>query len=602
MKLKNYLMAIFCLFSLSGVAFGDRQLERSEILEILQKLTSQPRKTWIAAGTIKARHEEYRAPEITSSAEISARVSKAIQEYQSSQEKTELTEEIQKMKLDAIPFNVRYRSSNEFTMNSTVVVKFDGDRFSWEISVDSRSDSIKPSADLDGNFMTNEFKQDWNRRRRYTWDGQKYTIYSVSGNQAIVDTTGSMPHPVNGPLTAGLIPWGYGLYTYKNLSVAGASATELSVDGQTQVHMTLTNSDGSEMLFVLDPGRNYAVISHSVEGPETIVSGQYGNFRLVSGVQVPTTILTERYDASTNRLLASNYWDITSISTATPSLANFSVDYEPDALIQYRSNVTDKPALYRYSYTVDTDELLAERLDYAASEVLQPQNCATAALKYTASQLGRNLSERQLARLIDGPANATSLYAMKDLAQSSGLYCKAVKTDIQTLKNLSGCQVILHFPKKNHFVVLEGIDDAYAWSIDLSKDKFYYRTDLNFFDMDWAEGTALVISDRPIRLQGAASEIADGLLGGFVGGSGYSCTKLLQSYYVVYCDNPVVGFCDGYYQVYFTRYGCEVSQSGSCTSEMMARMAEDFCIVDGYNLFSCTVEGSWEFHYMWACK
>ena len=602
MKTKHFVLAIFCLFSLSGVAFGDRQLERSEVLEILQKLTNQPTKTWIAAGTIQAKHEEYRAPEITSSAEISARITKEIQEYQNSQEKVELTEEIQKMKLDAIPFNVRYRSSNEYTMNSTVVVKFDGDRFYWEISVDSRSDSIKPSADLDDNFMTDEFKQNWNRRRAYAWDGQKYTIYSVSGNQAIVDTTGSMPHPVNGPLTAGFIPWGYGLYTYKNLSAAGSSATELSIDGQTQIHLTLINSDGSEMLFVLDAGRNYAVISHTTEGADTIVSRQYGNFQLVSGVQVPTTILTEQHDAATNRLLASDYWDITSISTTTPSLANFSVDYEPDALIQYRSDVTAKPALYRCSYTVDTDKLLTERLDYAASEGMLAQNCATAALKYAASQFGRNLSDQQLARLIDGSINMTSLFAMKSLAQSSGLYCKAVKTDIQTLKNLSGCQVILHLPKKNHFVVLEGIDDAYAWSIDLSKDKFYYRTDLNFFDMDWTEGTALVISDRPIRLQGAASEITDGLLGGFVGGSGYSCTSLLQSYDVVYCDNPIVGMCGGYYEVYFTRYGCEASESGSCTSEMMARSAEDYCLVDGYNPFSCTVLGSWDFHYMRACN
>jgi len=602
MKKKHFVLTIFCLFSLSGVAFGDRQLERSEVLEILQKLTSQPRKTWIAAGTIQAKHEEYRAPKITSSAEISARITKEIQEYQSSSEKIELTEEIQKMKLDAIPFNVRYRLSNEYTMNSTVVVKFDGDRFYWEISVDSRRDSVKPGADLEGNFMSDQFNLDWNGRRAYAWDGQKYTMYSLSGNQAIVDTTGSISHPVNGPLTAGFIPWGYGLYTYKNLSAAGASATELSIDGQTQIHLTLNNSDGSEMLFVLDAGRNYAVISHSTEGPNTIVSMQYGNYRLVSGVQVPTTIFTEQYDASTNRLLASDFWDITSISGITPSLANFSVDYEPDTLIEYRSNVTDKHALYRYSYTVDTDKLLTERLDFAASEGLQPQNCATAALKYAASQLGKDLSDRQLARLIDGPANATSLYAMKDLAQSSGLYCRAVKTDIQTLKNMSGCQVILHFPKKNHFVVLEGIDDAYAWSIDLSKDKFYYRTDLNFFDMDWAEGTALVISDRPVRLQGVTSEIADGLLGGIVGGSGYSCTNLLQGYDVVYCDSPVVGMCDGYCEVYLTRYGCEASQSGSCVSEMMVRSAEDFCIVDGYNLFSCTVEGSWTFYYMRACS
>jgi len=64
MKTKQYVLTILCLFSINGIAFGDRQLERAEILQILQKLTSQPRKTWIAAGAIQATHEEYRAPNI----------------------------------------------------------------------------------------------------------------------------------------------------------------------------------------------------------------------------------------------------------------------------------------------------------------------------------------------------------------------------------------------------------------------------------------------------------------------------------------------------------------------------------------------------------
>ncbi|MGB2861966.1 MAG: cysteine peptidase family C39 domain-containing protein, partial [Sedimentisphaerales bacterium] len=487
MKTKHFVLTILCLFSVSGIAFGDRQLERAEILQILQKLTSQPRKTWISAGTIEAIHEEYRAPKITNASEIGTQITTAIQEYQSSPDKLELTEELQKMRLDAIPFNVRYRLSNELTMNSTVVVKFDGNRFYWEINVDSRRDSIKPNAALEDNFMTKQFNLEWNARRIFSWDGQKYTMYSLPANQAMVDTTNSIPHVVNGPLTAGFIPWGYGLYTYKNLSAATFSATEMYIEGQTQIHLTLNNSDGSEMSFVLDAGRNYAVISHSTDDTDKIISRQYDDYRLVSGVLVPMTILIEQYDTLTNRLLATDFWDITSISGDTPSLANFSVDYEPDALIEYRSDVTNKPALYRYSYTVDSDQLLTERLDYAASEGIQAQNCATAALKYAASQLGKDLTYRQLAQLADRP---TSLDTMKDFVQRSGLYCRAVRTDVQTLKGLSGCQVILHFPKKNHFVALEGIDDEYAWSVDLSKDKFYYRTDLNFLDMDWAEGTA----------------------------------------------------------------------------------------------------------------
>jgi len=602
MKTKQFFLTILCLFSVCGVVFGDRQLERDEVLQILQELTSQPRKTWISAGEIWATHEEYRAPKLTDAGELGNRIRQAVQEYQNNPNKRELTEELQKMRLDAIPFNVRYRLSNQYTMNSSVVVKFDGNRFYWEINVDSRTDSVKPNATLVANYMTRQFNLDWNADRIFAWDGQKYTVYSPSSNNATVDTSGAIPHVVNGPLTAGIVPWGYGLYTYGNLSAAASSADEKYINGQTQIHLALNNSDGTEMSFVLDAARDYAVISHSTDGPDKFIYRQYDNYRLVSGTQVPMTILTEEYDALTNRLLATDFWNFTSISGNTPSAGEFSVDYKPDALIEYYSNVTINPVMYRQSYTVDTEQLLTERLDYAASETVQAQNCATAALKYTVSQLGRNLTYEQLAKLINSSDRATSLREMKDFMKQCGLYCRAVQTDVQTLKDMNGYQVILHFPSKNHFVVLEGIDNQYAWYIDLSKDKFYYRTDLNFLDMDWSEGVALLISDRPIRLQGSSAEIVDDRLDNIIGGSGYTCTRLLQEYDRVYCSNPSPGICLGYYEVYFTRYGCEAAESGSCTGQIMDRMWESPCIVDPYYPLDCTITGEWDRYYMRACK
>jgi len=138
--------------------------------------------------------------------------------------------------------------------------------------------------------------------------------------------------------------------------------------------------------------------------------------------------------------------------------------------------------------------------------------------------------------------------------------------------------------------------------VDLSKDKFYYRTDLNFLDMDWSEGTALLISDRPIQLQSSTPEIADSQLDSIIGGSGYSCTRLLQEYNIIFCDNPVVGECDGYYEGYVTRYGCESAESGSCVTQRLVRSAETFCIVDPYNPFACDITGEWTFYYMRACR
>jgi len=572
-------------------------------LQIFEKLTSQPRNTWIPAGTIEARHEEYRAPKTTNLNEINNRINEKIKEYQSNSNKRKLTENWQKMRLDAIPFdaipfNVRYRLSNEYTMNSTVVVRFDGNRFYWEINVSSRTDSVKPGANLEDNFMTKQFDLDWNARRIFTWDGVKYTRYFLPGNHAIIDTTGSTPHVVNGPLTAGVIPWGYGYYTYQNLSAASSSAVEKNINGQNQIHLTLNNPDGSEMVFVMDPGKDYAVISYSINDFDTIISKQYGNYELVSGNWVPTNILIERYDTWTNKLLASDFWNFTGISGEAPIPWSFNVEYEADSLIEYRSNLTAKPAMYHYSHTVDTDLLLAERLAYAASKGTQTQNCATAALKYAASQLGKDVTDQQLAQLVCKPDITTSFFAMKQFAQDLGLYCRAVKLDIKTLKNLDGCKVIQHIPKKNHFVVLGDIDDKYVCRIDLANDKFYYRTDLRFCGMDWTKGTALLISNTPIA--GKFDDIDDGELQTIIGGSGYSCTNLLQEYDVSYCDY-VGGGCDGSYEEYYTRYGCEEAASGSCSSSRMISSEESPCIEDPYNPFGCYITGEWTSYYMRAC-
>jgi hypothetical protein len=250
---------------------------------------------------------------------------------------------------------------------------------------------------------------------------------------------------------------------------------------------------------------------------------------------------------------------------------------------------------------VDTDMLLAERLAVAATLETQPQNCATISLKYVLSRLGKNITDQQLAQLISEPNKTTSLYAMKEFVQSLGLYCKAVKTDIQTLKNLYGCQAILHIPEKNHFIVLEHIDTVYVWTIDLSSNKFYYRTDIDFFDMDWSGGTVLLISKQPIQLQGNFTELNEGQLNTIIGSAGYTCTRLLQNYNVVFCTQLAPGLCEGYYQEYYTRWGCQSAPSGSCTGSSMLRYKESPCIVDPYDPLNCDITGEWTCYYMRAC-
>lgn len=593
-------IVVFCLFSVDALA--DRALERSEVLQIFERLTSQPRKTWIPAGTIQANHEEYKAPKTTDPNAIKAAIRTKIQEHQRGLNNSKLDESLRKMDFDAIPFNVRYELTNEYTMKTSVVVKFDGERFYWEINVDSRTDSVTPDKDVEDNFMVNRFDREWNQRRIFAWDGEKYTTYFLPGNHAIVDSTGNTPHIVNGPLTAGIIPWGYGYYTYENLATVDSSAVEKNVEGETQIHLTLNMAGGIVTTYVLAPSKNYALVSYLAAGQgRPVVYRKYSDYQLAAGKWVPMTILLEQYDSQTNRLLARDLWTISRIDTSVPGVENFDINYELDALVEFSSAVTAKPAMYQNSGAVDTDALLAERLVYASSQGTHAQNCATAALKYTLSKLGKDVPQEGLASLVSVTTGSTSLAAMKQFVQSRGLYCRAVKTDIQTVKNLKDCQAILYIPGKSHFVVLEAVDDKYIWTIDLASDKFYYRTDKDFFGMDWTEGVTLLVSNRPISQEGSFIELTSDEQANIVGGAGYSCTKLLQEYNVIFCSEPILGECEGAYREYYERWGCETAPSGSCSTSIMVRYIETPCIEDPYIPGACTGTGVWTAYYMRAC-
>ncbi len=597
MNARRILLVVLFLFSLSAVAFADRDLSRDEILQIFQQLTAQPRKIWLSAGTIVATHDEYAAPKITDPNQFNDQISQKIQQYLTNPDKRELTEDLRKMKLDAIPFNVRYELSNESTMRSNVVVRFDGDRFYWEINVESRADSVKPGKDLEANFMTDEFNLTWNSSRIFTWDGEKYTNYTPGANHAMVDAADNVPRGVNGPLTAGIVPWGYGFYTYDNLAAAESSAVEKIVDGRTQIHLTISYSNGSESLFVLDAEKDYAVLSCSMTRPDnSIISKQYSNYQLVADKWVPATILIERREAGSERLLARHLWDITSIDPEVPGPAAFDVSYDDDTLMQYYSDMADEPQVYRHSDIVDTDLLLTDRLTFLAAEDLQPQNCATAASKYVAARLGTAVTDEQLAELVNEPNEDTSLYQIKQFMQSLGLYCRAVRADVKTLTQLSACEVILHIPSKEHFVAFERIDNEDVWVVDLAANKFYYRTDINFFPMDWTDGTALLISDQPIT--GQFTEIDDNELITITGG-GYQCNNVLQTPHSIGCDY-VGGLCGGNAYVFWLIKGCETSPNGSCTTHMELSYQKCPCINDPPA--GCEATGEWIDYYMRACN
>jgi len=583
----------------SGIAVADRPLERAELLQIFEQLTAHPRKTWIEAGTIEASHQEYAASTVTDVNEINRQIAAEIRRYQNESNKRELAEEMRKMNLDAIPFNIRHELSNEYRSHSTEQVKFDGKRFYWEINVDSRSDSVKPGRDLAGNFMTKQFDLGGNQRRIFAWDGEKYTTYFLPGNNAIIDAGGNSPHPVNGPLTAGVVPWGYGRYTYSNLCAVESSGIESTANGETQIVLTLKEASGSESHFTLDSAKNYALINCLIEKPDgSTISRQYSDYASIAGGWVPKTILIEQFEAGSGRLKARDLWNLTAIDDNVPQANAFDVPYGSDALVEYYSDGGTKPAVYRQSNAADTGRLLTKRLTIVKSDEVNTRNCATIATGYVASEFGVTISDKDLASMVNQTRGTTSMYDMKYFLQGFGLYCRAVETNIDTLKKLNGCKAILYFPGKNHFVVVDRIDDQYVWITDLSSAKFYDRTEISFFDMDWPDGTALLVSKQPI--QGDFNEISSDRLTDIIG-SGYSCTKLLQDYNVIFCSE-ISGLCIGKYYVYSPRYGCETADSGSCSSTKMIRYSSTPCINNPDIPDYCTVTGVWTSYYMMACN
>lgn len=571
-------------------------LSQAEVQQLVQKLTSQPRKTWIARGTITATRQEYGAPKTTDEDTIQKEIDKEVQQYQNDSSKREKTAELQKMKLDAIPFNARYKLSNEYSMSSTHTVKYDNGQFSWEIGVSSRQDSLQPEAALAGNPMARKFDLNGNRRRVFAWDGQEYTTYSASGNVALVDAASRLPHVVTGPLTAGLIPWGYGRFAPDALKAAQISAAR---EGDL-IAMTIGRDDGTSADLTLDPAKAYAVTKATLTKGRTTVTYTCSGYQQVAGNWVPSSVTVERkVESFVNRLPTSEQWDFTSVSAAAPTTDSFRVSLAANALVEYSSPVATASAIYVQSNTIDTRALLAQRLAFAAAEGSRRQNCATAAVEEVASELGKSLPRDALAALV-GPDGRTNMYDMKRLAESQGLFCQAVKADLATLRTLPGVKAILHIPGKDHFVVLSEMDDRNVWLVDLSNKKFCYRRSVDSLPTSWSQGAVLLLSDRPMSRQSGA--LADAALATLTGGAGYACNDLLQEYGTVFCeDDSNYGFgCEGAVVVYFERWGCGPAESGTCDEYRLVYIMESPCILDEY--LNCTITGEWYSAFSYACQ
>jgi hypothetical protein len=587
-KMKKVMIRTIVVMSVLGICSSsraDRPLERSEILDLFENLTAQPRTTWISSGTIQAVHTEYGAPKSTDEQEIADVINEESQAYRDKPDKPQLTEKLQQMKLEAIPFNVRYKLSNEHTMVSNELVRYDGERFFWMIDVESRTDTLAPPLELAGNAFTAQFSLRWNKLRVFAWDGEKCIRYYRPGNHVVIWKT---PNAVRGPLTAGVIPWGYGNYTLENLTAAEASASEVETDTGLEIHLTFINGD-SEESFVLDPEKAYAVKLYTTTVPGASMTVQsYGEYLSVADYWCPESVTIEKYDTSGKapRLLGRDVWAYSSISNGALKADSFVVDFEYDAFIEdYRFG--DSPLQFRFlppeepsARNFDINKLLQDKLELLYSpELAAAQNCATVALKYACGQLGIDMPWAQLARSVHGAEKATTMFEMQQLVRTAGLDCLAVKTDLEGLRSLDNCQVILHLPQDNHYVVLASIDNKYVRLIDLDRNTFYYRNNISHFENIW-DSTALVVFNKPTAALGGLARIEDNRLHEIMGAC-EQCTDTIQNSSTSGCgSNP----CGGSERNYFLRKGCESASSGTCSESDMATREDAPCSVNSSTL------------------
>lgn len=591
------IQAVFC-----GIVVANSNLESGEVTQILEILTSQPKKTWISSGIILANHEEYKAPaKIVKADEIDNRISQQLETYHAKPNKIQRSEKLQRMKLEAIPFNTRYELLNEYIMNTTETVRYDGKRFYWEIIADSRVDSIQPTAELADNYYARKFDMARNKIRTFAWDGKKYTKYYKPGNMAIITDE---PSGVNGPLTAGVIPWGYGRYSYENLLNAEVSATAIESEDGLEIHLIIINNDNHE-IFILDPAKDYAVKSYNLTIENASMSvHNYSNYQLVGENWCPGNIIIEEYDITTQpaRLIAQDIWNFTSISNDTLTADNFNVEYEYDALIEDYS-LGGKPLQYRFAPPQDpsvreneAEKLLQSRLEILSStDLSQNQNCATISLKYVCDKLGYNASWEDLSRLVKGREKSTNMLEMKKYVDGFGIEAVAIQTDLTTLKNINGCEVIIHLPHQNHYVVLGNIDDKYVRLIDLDKDKFLYRNSIEHFNKIW-DGTALLINNKPITTKNQFAKINNNQLKNIIGAADCeSCDNLYQEYRNSDCVNG--DDCRSQHTIEYERYTCQSSSSGSCEEDDYIGSEQITCSPK-----TCTETGYWEASWIDACS
>jgi predicted double-glycine peptidase len=558
--MKTSLFILIIVSLLCNLAFADRTLSAGEINVILNALTQQPVGTWLPAGSISARRLEYSMNE------------KSICEYHET-------------------------------------AHFDGSRFYREITLISGEDEME----LDG--QAEKQNADRDRERIFCWDGVTYTQYYKSAAAAVIQSgQNHAPFGTFGPFSAGIIPWGHGVYTLQKLSGCICTAREVGIEDQRQIHLQVTDENSSpqlQMNFVLDPNKNYAVISHRIEDPQLSgINHSYSQFVQINDRWIPTVIMIERFLKKPEGPQVQSYedWTFEAIKPDVPLDAHFSVKLKNNTLVELHSSNQSKSLMYYVNEQKDIASLLEEK-----STFLTPppgsveKNCAAAAVQLVTKQFSRPYPASQIEALAAQNSKMTSLYLLKSKLEETGLYCAAVETTLESLRKINNSQVILHLQDNSHYVILDRIDDENVWTIDLTSRKIYWKTPIQQFLRQWKRGIAIVVSDNPQNLnpEGTPLSASDQqqITGGDATGTNYSCTERIQTNKDLFCSEPIGFVCGGRYYTYWERYGCKEDPNGGfCVGEEMLGHEYTDCISDLSNLGSCNVTGISRLRSIRACQ
>ena len=544
MKLMTFLFVYFSI-TISCTANAGETLEQDEILNIFNSLRNQIRKSWIPSGTLEGTH-----------------------------------------------INVNLKTEEITT--SLEKVGFDGEKFFWTIDIEAFEN-------LEGKPVSNADSR-MNTRRIFLWNGREYTLYFKSANNAIVSENAyDMPVNVKGPLKAGIVPWGSGIYDLDELANNLISATRNS-DGN--VVMTFKDQSLYSMELVLDPAKDYAVISRELDfSGKSVILTTCSDYVRYDKYWIPAKIKCERtlyIDKNTKRYC--DFWQITSVDLIIPADNQFTPNYIDNTHIDYRINERTMP--YTYKEGRNTEYMLAHRKYNASLADSNDRNCATAAMLYTLAMFGKDINNIDFYGLVRESDKSTSLFEMDEFLKKKGLNTLAVRCDLENLPYLQNSMIILHLPKAQHYVIFDLVEDGYIWLVDLDSDKFYYRIPVSEFIKQWQNQTALIVSDRMIDPPSNSSLISsDELLkirGSSEGFGTYSCTDLIQEYTTQTCSD-FTDICGGKYKTWYNRYTCHSdSNGGYCGGDKLVGSISSDCINDGTG--SCTVTGDWISYYMHACN